>query len=228
MRWQLNRADAVATVSNTAKQELIEAHATKRPIHTVSNAVSQDFTPTIDTPHYASNDVVYMGAFTPYKNVECLINALQYATDITLHLCSKVPIGRKKQLVALADTLGVAERIVWHNGISDTNYQLLLESARCSISASKIEGFGLPVLEAQSKGVPMLCSDIPIFHEVGDDSVLYFDHTNPEEAAVLITQLANKQTSKNLIALGYENAKRYTWQNSANAAIENIIKKLPQ
>jgi glycosyltransferase involved in cell wall biosynthesis len=220
MRWQLNRADAVATVSNTAKQELIEAHATKRPIYTVSNAVSQDFTPTIDTPHYASNDVVYMGAFTPYKNVECLIGALQYATDITLHLCSKVPTGRKKQLVALADTLGVAERIIWHNGISDTDYQSLLESARCSISASKIEGFGLPILEAQSKGVPMLCSDIPIFHEVGGSGVLYFNHTDPKAAAEGINALAIQSVSSELIARGYENAKRYTWRASTDELIQ--------
>lgn len=218
MRWQLNRANAIATVSETAKQELLAARATKRPIVTVPNAVAQEFTPNNTSAHYQSNDIVYMGAFTPYKNVECLIHALRFLPEATLHLCSKVPPIRKKQLSQLAESVGVSDRITWHNGIPDTAYRELLNSARCSISASKIEGFGLSVLEAQAQGVPMVCSDIPIFHEVGGDGVLYFDESNPEHAAKVIADLSDESTSTALIERGYENAQRYTWQASAEAA----------
>ena len=70
MRWQLNRADAVVTVSETARQELLDARATKREIYPVTNAVSDAFLDTTPRDHYTSDSVVYMGAFTPYKNVE--------------------------------------------------------------------------------------------------------------------------------------------------------------
>lgn len=222
LRWQLNRADAIATVSNTARQELIDARATKRNIMTVSNAVSQDFIAHKDTNHFASNDIVYMGAFTPYKNVECLIESLQYLPTITLHLCSKVPAMRRKQLLKLAESLDVDTQIVWHNGISDDTYRKLLSTARCSISASKIEGFGLPVLEAQKQGVPMACADTPIFHEVGGDGVIYFDDNDPKQAAEAIKMLSDKKTSHALIARGYKNVSRYSWHKSTEAIVELI------
>ncbi len=220
MRWQLNQADGVATVSETAKQELLDAHATKRPITTVANAVGETFSNKVTTTHHASNSIVYMGAFTPYKNVECLIEALVLLPDITLHLMSKMPPVRHKELTALMKKIGVADRVVIYDGATDEQYREALVNARCSISASRIEGFGLPVLEAQGMGVPFVAADTPIFHEIGGDSVLYFDPSSPEQAAQMIASLANNATSETFIKRGYANATRYTWDASASSAMK--------
>ena len=230
MRWQLNRADMVATVSETARQELIDARVTKRDVMTVSNAASKHFGETATEkrarePHYTSNDIVYMGAFTPYKNVECLIDALALLPDITLHLCGKMPSVRRKQLEARMQDRGVRERVIIYDGATDEEYKKALSNARCSISASRLEGFGLPVLEAQQRGVPMVCADTPIFHEVGGDSVLYFDPDSPEQAAEAIRQLADPEVSERFIAAGSQNATRFTWDNSAKVA-KDIINQL--
>jgi glycosyltransferase involved in cell wall biosynthesis len=230
MRWQLNRADMVATVSETARQELIDAHVTKRDIMTVSNAVSKHFEETATErkahePHYTSNHIVYMGAFTPYKNVECLIDALALAPDITLHLCGKMPKPRRKELEARMRERGVFDRIVIYDGATDEQYKKALSHARCGISASRLEGFGLPVLEAQQRGVPMAVADTPIFHEVGNGAVLYFDPDSPEQAADAIRQLADPEVSERLIAAGTQNARRFTWDNSAKVAKE-ILRQL--
>lgn len=230
MRWQLNRADMVATVSQTARQELLDAKVTKRPIVTVSNAVSEQFAETLAEsqshgPHHASNDIVYMGAFTPYKNVECLIDALALVPAMTLHLCGKMPAVRRKELEARMRERGVLERVVIYDGATDEQYKKALSNACCSISASRLEGFGLPVLEAQQRGVPMIVADTPIFHEVGGDSVLYFDPDSPEQAAKAIRSLADAATSERLIKAGTLNAQRFTWDNSANSA-KNIIEQI--
>jgi glycosyltransferase involved in cell wall biosynthesis len=222
IRWQLNRADAIATVSQTARQELIDAHATKRDIVTVSNAVGDAFThnETQSAPkHHLSNSIVYMGAFTPYKNVECLIDALVFLPEITLHLCSKIPPSRQSELETRMQEKGVFERVVIYDGATDEQYREALQNARCSISASRIEGFGLPVLEAQAMGVPFVAADTPIFHEVGGDSILYFDPDSPEEAADAIRALADSTLSRELIQKGTANAARFTWDNSAKSAV---------
>ncbi len=218
MRWQLNRADAVATVSETARQELLDAHATKRPITTVANAVSETFSVENTIAHNASNSVVYMGAFTPYKNVECLIDALVLLPDITLHLMSKIPPIRRKELTELMEKKSVFDRVVIYDGATDKQYKEALANARCCISASRIEGFGLPVLEAQGMGVPFVAADTPIFHEIGGESVLYFDPSSPEQAAQAITSLTDKVLSESLIERGYANTTRYSWQRSALTA----------
>lgn len=225
MRLQLNKANVVATVSETAKRELLAAKATKRPVVTVSNAVSDEFLDDTPRDHYNQGNVVYMGAFTPYKNVECLIDALQYLPDVTLHLCGKVPPARRPEFTQYIADRNVMHRVVLYDGATDDQYKEALRNARCAVSASKMEGFGLPLIEAQQAGVPFAAADTPIFHEVGQDSVLYFNPDSPEECAKQIEAFADLATSNDYIERGFKNAARYTWQNSAQTAVD-ICRKI--
>ncbi len=225
MRWQLNKADIVATVSETARQELLDARATKREIVTVPNAAGQDFLDLTERDPHKSNSIVFMGAFTPYKNVECLISALEYLPDITLHLCGKLPPARKPEIEKYIADREVTNRIVLYDGATDEQYKDALRNARCAISASRLEGFGLPLIEAQKAGVPFAAADTPIFREIGQDSVLYFSPDSPRECAERIQAFADQKTSEDYIARGYKNAARYTWANSAQIAAD-ICKKL--
>ncbi len=219
MRLQLNRAHHVATVSATAREELLDARATKRNITVVSNAVSNTFAESNGHEHWRSRRIVYMGAVTPYKNAECLIDALLHLPDeYTLALCGKIPPARMPELVEFIAVRGLTERVTLHDGTTDEEYKLELSNALCSASASLAEGFGLPIIEAQQRGVPFVAADTPIFHEVGQDSVLYFDPKDPEEFARAVQTLTDKQTSQQLITRGHTNAARYTWSNSAEAA----------
>ena len=225
MRLQLNHADIVATVSDTARNELIAAKATKRPIITVPNAVGNQFYDPTPRERHTFKNIVYMGAFTPYKNVECLIDMLPLLPDMTLHLCGKLPPARRPEIEARIADRGVIDRIVLYDGATDEQYREVLASACCAMSASRLEGFGLPVIEAQSAGVPFICADTPIFHEVGQASVLYFDPNSPEQAAARVRELQSEQTSKDFIARSYANAARYTWEASAAIAAQ-IVKHL--
>lgn len=224
MRWQLNRADIVATVSHTARQELLAARATKREIVTVPNAVTQHSQVT-STYHYASNSIVYMGAFTPYKNVECLIDALAELPGMNLHLLSKITRKRSLQLKQRAELRGVADRILLHNGVNDETYRALLRDARCLVTASKIEGFGLPIIEAQQQGVPVACSDTPIFREIAAESAVYFDPNDPSTCAAAIRALGDSDRSHEYIAKGLKNVERFKWDDSARIAAE-LCKKI--
>ena len=217
MRWQLNRATHIATVSETARKELTTARATKRPITTVPNAVSDAFI-TPDTDHASKNGVVYMGAFTPYKNVECVIDAVALAPNTTLHLLGKMPPIRRIEIEQRLGEKGMANRTIIYDGATDDQYREALAESRCAISASRLEGFGLPLIEAQQAGVPFVAADTPIFHEIGQDSVLYFNPDSPQEAAAHINHLANPSVSREYVKKGRNNAASYTWQASAQIA----------
>ena len=58
--------------------------------------------------------------------------------------------------------------------------------AACAALPTLAEGFGLPVVEAMARGVPVACSDIPVLHEVGGSAVRYFDPHDPDDAAQAI------------------------------------------
>lgn len=226
LRWQLNAADMIATVSETAKTELLKAHATKREIVVVPNAVSPErFSDTTPRQHSAMDGVVYMGAFTPYKNVECLIDAVALVPEVTLHLCGKLPPARRPEIEARIAERGITSRVVLYDGATDDQYREALSYARCAMSASRLEGFGLPLIEAQQAGVPFGAADTPIFREVGGDSVLFFDPDSPEQAADVIRAFADEQTSRKYTARGFKNAARYTWTHSARIAAD-ICKSL--
>jgi len=226
MRFQLNRADRVATVSATARQELLDARATKRAISVVSNAAASTFTDDKHREHWQSRRIVYMGAVTPYKNAECLIDALLHLPDeYTLALCGKIPPARMPELLEFIAERGLGERVTLHDGTTDEEYKAELSHALCSASASLAEGFGLPIIEAQQRGVPFVAADTPIFHEVGEDSVLYFDPKDPEEFARVVQTLTDKKTSHELIARGHRNAARYIWDASGEAAA-NICQQI--
>ena len=120
---------------------------------------------------------------------------------------------------------GVFEQIVIHNGVSDRVYNELLENSRCLVTASRLEGFGLPIIEAQQKGVPVVCADTEIFREVGGNSVLFFDVNSAEDCAEQIKKLADRKTSEKIISSGLENVKGFNWEDSAKEAV-NICKKV--
>ena len=74
------------------------------------------------------------------------------------------------------------KRLLVLEGASDATLNEAYRRADALLQASAGEGFGLPLIEAGSRGIPVLCSDIPVFHEVGGEHVLYFERT--EEALV--------------------------------------------
>ena len=227
LRKLLNTADVVATVSETAAAELRDWKMTKRPIVVVPNAPTGASRKNILPSHASSNDIVYMGEFTPYKNVELLIDAMAALPDCRLHLLSKIPAKRRVELEKRAREKAVQDHIIFHDGVSDEEYAELLNSARCLVTASKLEGFGLPILEAQAKGVPVACADTPIFREVAGKSALFFHTTSPTECADTLRQLGDAATSEKLIEKGYQNLERYSWKKSALQA-KRICEKLTE
>lgn len=215
-RLLLNRADHVVTVSETSKRFIQEFHLTDRDISVVYNAptgqtgVSADVVSTT-----GSKDLVYMGSFMPYKNVETLIAGMQYLPhDYTLHLLSKISAERKAELLQGAPKTA---SIVFHNGVSDEEYIQLLKNGHSLVTATKEEGFGLPITEAQKLGVPVVCSELDVLHEVAGEGALYFAPDDAKVFAEQVRQLENTAVRAAVIEKGTQQAETFSWQRSAEA-----------
>lgn len=225
-RILLRPADVVATVSETTADEIHNERMTKRPIVPVINAHPFKLAAKkSEIDHSASNDIVYMGGFTPYKNIELLIDSMAALPDCTLHLLSRIPTNRRKELEEHARKRAVQSHVVFHDGITDKQYTQALKKARCLVTASKVEGFGLPILEAQAAGVPVACSDTPIFHEVAGEGAVFFDPDSPSSCAEALRSLGDSKQNSKYIQKGYKNLSRFGWDKSAEVA-EGIIKDL--
>lgn len=222
-RLVLNQADVVATVSQTSRDEILSLRLTDRPVEVVYNAPPA--LGSLPNSPEVRREIVFMGTLMPYKNAETLIRAMASLPDYRLHLAGRAPQERLDELRTLAQGEGVAERIVFWNGASDTEYAQMLSTATASVSASKAEGFGLPLIESMAFGVPFIASDMPIFREVGGDAVLYFDPDSPEEFAGRVREAEVPEVRERLIERGLARAAEFSWERSAAQLLE-VIRRL--
>jgi glycosyltransferase involved in cell wall biosynthesis len=213
VRFLLNRADAVVTISETSKSLIETNRLTRRSVTVVYNASSM---PVVDSPknEAKTKNLVYMGSFMPYKNVELLIKGMENLPEYTLTLCSKVDRKRRDQLLASASQ-GVRSRIVFVNGMSESKYLEMLDESFALVTASKDEGFGIPVIEAMSRSIPVVLSDIKIFREVALGAGHYFDPESPSAFALEIKSLDEIGSWQKASMKTLERARAFDWDESA-------------
>lgn len=212
-RLLLDRADAVVTVSETTAGLLARHRLTGRPVHVVPNATDLPPAP----PRTGREPVlVYMGSFMVYKDVATLVRAVALLPDHTLHLMSRVPPGERARLAALAPDA----RLVFHDGASDAGYVDVLRRATALVSASRDEGFGIPLVEAMSQGTPVVVSDIPVFREVAGEAGTYVRPGDAAGFAAAVRALDDPAAWAARSAAARTRATRYTWDASARRLLD--------
>lgn len=214
VRLLLRRADAVVTGSYTTRQELIEAGIHDGEITVIRSAVDDAEGGERSRPKQPN--LVYMGSFMPYKNVETIARALHELPDYTLHLLSRISSADRSRLEALAPV----GSLVFHNGVSDERYRELLGQATALVSASRQEGFGIPLVEAMRAGTPIVVSDIPVFHEIGGGAANYFD---PQDAAAFAARVRSLEAPGEWEARSRASvaaSRQFSWDASARTLLE--------
>ncbi|TFD58427.1 glycosyltransferase family 1 protein [Cryobacterium sp. Hh7] len=215
-RMLLNGADGVVTVSETTRTLITEHRLTRRPVTVVANAAD----PVLGAVRHRSipetTRLVYMGSFMPYKNLDTLVLAIADLPEYELHLLSRVSAAERSRLSRRAPQA----RLVFHDGVSDADYHRLLRSATALVTASFDEGFGIPLVEAMSLGIPVVVSDIPIFREIGGVAALYFDPRSANSIATAVRRLAEPGEWAARSAQSVDQAARFTWAASARTLLE--------
>lgn len=219
-RLTLNRADAVATVSETTAQLITEHRLTSRPVHLVPNAPQVVESPR--DPHQPPvQELVYMGSFMDYKNVPALIQGLNELPAYRLHLCSPVDPADRARLMAFAQR---PRQLVFHNGISESEYHQLLQRATALVTLSQAEGFCLPVVEALSHGTPVITSDLPIFREVigyaaNTGAAQVVRKSSPSEFSHAVRTLENPHDFAAASRTARSRSRDFSWSDSADRLI---------
>ena len=223
-RLTLNAADVVATVSETSAAEFARVRLTKRPVVVIPNAPQRlaELLPTGAGVAPGTDNLVYMGSFMGYKNVETLIRAMAELPGRTLHLLSRISPDRRAELERLVDPAGGAVR--FHNGVTDAEYAALLADRAVLVSASLDEGYGLPVAEALALGVPAVVTDMPIFREVAGDGALYAPGTDAAAFAAGVRALDDPARRDAVIAAGRAHIARFAWDRSADVLLDAVTR----
>lgn len=214
-RLLLNRADAVVTVSSTTHDLMRQHRLTKRSVTVVPNAADR---PAAVAPRTRPSgiELVYMGSFMPYKGVDTLVSALHRLPGARLHLLSRIRPADRARFEAAAPH----GSLVVHDGVSDEEYATLLDGATAFVTASRDEGFGIPLVEAMGRGTPVVVSDIPIFREIGGETAMYAAAGDADAFAARITELLAPGEWEHRSAAAPAEAARFDWGRSAAVLLE--------
>jgi glycosyltransferase involved in cell wall biosynthesis len=119
-----------------------------------------------------------------------------------------------------AEIRGHAEfgrRLFWFDDIGDAELAFLYDKSAAALVPSYAEGFGLPIAEAARRGRPVICSDIPVFREVGGAGALYFRVNDPAALAERIRELLDGRATADPSAVS-----RVSWAEAAHRVAQVI------
>lgn len=167
--------------------------------------------------------VLCVAQMRPYKNQEALVRALPLTglPEVRVVLPG-APTPYRARLRDLASELGVADRVHFPGWVEGPDLEGLYGLATCFALASRLEGFGLPVLEAMARGLPVACSDRTALPEVAGDAALLFDPDDTDAIAVALKRLiTDSRLREELVARGMARVAHFTWAGTAAATVES-------
>lgn len=215
-------AKKIIVPSNTVKQELESFYHldSKKIVVTYEGVESPKFNYQTNIK-LAKPYFIYAGNAYPHKNLETAMEAVvQLNEEVNLVIVSarNVFVERLKKLIAKN---GWQKKVILLGFVPDDKLFSLFKHSLGFVFPSLSEGFGLPGLEAMAAGTVCLCSDIPIFKEIYNERVIYFDPrsvTSIEQSMEVVIKM-DKNTREKMIENGKAFVKTYSWDTMARQTL---------
>ncbi|TPL83587.1 glycosyltransferase family 1 protein [Mesorhizobium sp. B2-3-12] len=156
-----------------------------------------------------------------YKNMGLLAKLASVLDGMGLDLWMP---GDVDETTVLRHVPEMPSNIVLLGRVSDHDFKKALEGALCFLFPSRIEGFGLPAIEAMASGCPVIASTSPCLPEICGDSALYADPDDVQSWADKVRQLAvDPDLRKRMVGKGHTRASSYSWRWIAWKYLELMI-----
>jgi len=230
----VRRSNKVLTVSKFSADEIKKYTKTSKKIEVIYNAV--DFNKfkvindksrlnSVKAKYKLPEDfLLFVGNVKPHKNLKNLLLAI---TDIDVNL---VIVGKKdgfitgdKNIWNIIKSNNLENRVFFTGYVEDEDIPVIYNLAKAFVFPSLYEGFGLPPLEAQACGCPVIVSNVASLPEVCGDSALYCDPYDVKDIRDKIeTLIRDEELQEELRRKGFENVKRFSWEKSARKVIKVI------
>jgi glycosyltransferase involved in cell wall biosynthesis len=171
--------------------------------------------------------VLSVSARRPHKNVPSLLRAFARLEAPAVLVLPGYSTPFENDLTRLARELGIEKRTHFLGWVSDADLEGLYSAAACFVFPSFAEGFGLPVLEAMERGVPVACSNVSSIPEIADGAARYFDPESVDEIVAAMDELLSDRSQAEQFALaGIERAKEFSWDRTARETIATYERAL--
>ena len=220
-RWfiaqAVRRVDKIICVSDSTASDLMKyfPHLSKQKVEIIKLACSVPAR--IKQSPFPSPYIAFIGTLEPRKNINLLIEAFANAN---LHDYKLVIVGKKgwfyQEIFDLVQTYRLKNQVIFTGFVSDEQKFAILKSATLFVYPSIYEGFGLPVLEALTLGIPTITSNVSSKPEVaGQAAELVNPNSVAELTQAMIELVRDKRLQNELTLKGKQQAAKFSWNNTA-------------
>lgn len=205
----INNADVVVCVSENTRKDLLHylPDIAIDKIRVVHNGVSDDFYPIVGVER--GDRLLYVGSRAKYKNFDFVVEVLS-ATSYYLDICG-TPLSIKEQEY-LNRKLG-SDRYTVYSNVDNHRLNELYNKAKCLIYPSSYEGFGLPVVEAQKTGCPVIALNASSIPEVIGETPLLLTELSQKELLSAMKLIESPTLLEGITKMGFENVTKFTNQS---------------
>ncbi|EHJ46989.1 glycosyl transferase group 1 [Solidesulfovibrio carbinoliphilus subsp. oakridgensis] len=231
IRYSARRAERIVAISEHTRRDVLRLTRARPENVSVTplscdpiykRPVSPDAVASFRRDHRLSRDfILYAGNISPRKNLSVLLAAfakVRGALDCDLAVTGG--LAWNQDFEADVARLGLAGRVRRLGHIARDDMPLLYRAASALAFPSRFEGFGLPVLEAQACGTPVVCADATSLPEAAGKGALLVDPTDTEAwAAALARVTTDTALRRTLIAAGRANEAHFTWEKTARLTL---------
>lgn len=242
MRHAVDKATSLITDSQDTKKDAVKLyHSPPDKITTIPLAYDKKRFTTLSKSNHKKESIKLTEKIRPYvffvsrleekKNVYGMLKAF-----IKLKIEKKIPhkfvlagmpgmgYERIKKLI-LNQPENIRKDIIELGYVSDHHLPMYLQNADVFFFCTNFEGFGIPVIEAQACGVPVVCSNITSLPEIAGGGTMLADPNSVEQMAnALYKVINNRELHTNLIKKGFNNIKRFSWEKCAQETLNVILK----
>lgn len=197
--FSTRKSDMILTVSEFSKNEIVRCCGSRfaDKIKAVYNGCEIDVEK-VAPANKGFRYILFVGSIKPHKNLRNALLGFQEMNEPGLRF---VIVGKREGFITgdtevfeLVSKLNEKEeKVIFTGNINDEELYQWYASATALVQPSFYEGFGLPVVEAMHFGLPIGCSDIPVFKEIGKDWVSYFDPYSPSSIADCLTKVVKME-----------------------------------
>jgi glycosyltransferase involved in cell wall biosynthesis len=240
MPHYVNKAGRIATVSEFSKADIIEKYKTDASkIDVVYNGSNSLYQPVNDYWKDQTRKVytkgrdyfIFVGAIQPRKNLINLFRAFDHFKSNDQKGMKLVIVGRKawhtNEIFEAYDNMKYKDDVIFTGRVSTIELKNLLGSALALTYVAFFEGFGIPIIEAQACGTPVITSNITSMPEASGKAALLVDPYSYQDIAKAMNQISTDDNLRSdLIRQGDINIKKFSWDKTADKLWQTMMNSL--